>query len=167
MQPDPDILVPFTTARTEFEASAIAAALRSEGIPAEVFATAGNALGWEAAMTNPIRVMVRRRDVDSASGVLKAIRAESIDIDWNDVDVGEPEADSSASGRPVRRIGGFSEPMALVRRVGGVLLFFAMLAWAVPRTGLPFVAGGVLIVMGLRGFAKDARRPHARQRLDT
>ncbi len=158
MPPDPDILVPLTTARTEFEAATIAAALRHEGIGVEVFATAGNALGWEAAMTNPIRVMVRRREAAAASSVLRAIRSQSVDIDWDELDVGEPESMDDANRGPLaRRIGGFSEPMAFVRRVGGMLLVFGMMAWAVPSAGLPFVAGGALVVMGLRRFARDSQ----------
>lgn len=88
---DPDFLVPLTSARAEFEAQVIVQALESRGIPATSFSTAGQALQWEIAMTDPIRVMVRRRDLAAARAALREIRGESVDIDWDEVEVGAPE----------------------------------------------------------------------------
>jgi hypothetical protein len=90
MGDDPDILVTLTTARTEFEGSNIVAALEARGIPARVYGLAGTALGWEIASTDPICVVVRRADLAAARAALSLARDESVDIDWNDVDVGEP-----------------------------------------------------------------------------
>jgi len=45
--PDPDILVVLTSARTEFEGQTIVATLESDGIPAKVFAASANMLQWE------------------------------------------------------------------------------------------------------------------------
>jgi hypothetical protein len=86
---DPDILVPLTYARTEFEAHTIAAALESAGIPSQVFAMTAGALQLGSGLTDPIRVMVRRRDLEEAGRTLRAVRQESIDIDWSEVDVGD------------------------------------------------------------------------------
>ncbi|MFM9996516.1 MAG: hypothetical protein ACKVU4_12045 [Phycisphaerales bacterium] len=88
MPKDPDTLVDLTTARTAFEAEMIAESLRAQGIPAEAFTTAGTMLQWDIAGTQPMRVQVRRRDLDAATAALRAIRAESVDLDWDEVDTG-------------------------------------------------------------------------------
>jgi len=85
---DPDMLVVLTTARTEFEAQTLAEALRARGNRAEVFATAASSLQWEAAFTDPIKVMVRRADVGEAEKVRASLKADSVDIDWDEVDTG-------------------------------------------------------------------------------
>jgi hypothetical protein len=86
---DPDILVDLTTARTAFEAEMIAESLRAQGIPAEAFTTAGSMLQWDIAATQPMRVQVRRRDLERARDSLRAIRADSVDLDWSEVDKGD------------------------------------------------------------------------------
>lgn len=88
MGDDPDMLVVLTTARTEFEGQTLAEALRARGVPAEVFATAASSLQWEAGFTDPIKVMVRRADVERASQIRASIKADSVDIDWDEVDTG-------------------------------------------------------------------------------
>jgi hypothetical protein len=93
MAGDPDILVPLTSARTEFEAQTMAAALEADGIRAKVFATSANMLQWEGGYTDPIKVMVRRADLERAAASLKRTRKESVDIDWSEVDVGPGEGE--------------------------------------------------------------------------
>lgn len=90
MGEDPNILVVLTSVRSDFEAQTIAEAVRAHGIPAEVFGTAARVAQWELGMSNEIQVMVRRCDLEAASMVLRGIKAESVDIDWNEVDVGQP-----------------------------------------------------------------------------
>jgi hypothetical protein len=159
MNDDPDILVLLTTTRTEFEASTMAESLRHEGIPTEVFATVASTMQWEAAMTNPIRVMVRRRDLQAAGDLLRAIRAESVDIDWDEVNVGEAEeASEPPLGPPARRIGGLSPRMVTVRRIGMVLLVLAALTWFVPLAICALTLGAVLVFEGLRTFMLEKKQ---------
>lgn len=89
---DPDILVDLTTARTEFEAQTIANALEAHGLEAKVFANVGSVMQWEVAVSQPIKVAVRRRDLEAARSILKTIRAESIDVDWDEVDTGDEKS---------------------------------------------------------------------------
>lgn len=89
-EPDPDILVDLTTARTAFEAEAIANALEAQGIPARAFTTAGSMLQWDIAGTQPMRVQVRRGDLERARAALHDTRQDSVDIDWSEVDTGDP-----------------------------------------------------------------------------
>jgi len=87
---DPDILVPLTSARSEFEAATIAESLRAQGIPAEVFGTAARMGQWEFGINNDAKIMVRRADLVRAQDVLRAVKADSVDLDWSQVDVGAP-----------------------------------------------------------------------------
>lgn len=89
MPADPDILVDLTTAASEFEAGVIVEALRNQGIHAESFTTAGAVLQWEVAVSQPFRVVVRRADLERAREALRAIKADSVDLDWNEVDTGD------------------------------------------------------------------------------
>jgi len=86
---DPDILIPVTSARTEFEGNSLAAALQAEGIPARVFAGASNMLQWEGGYTDPIKVMVRRVDAERAAAFIRELKQQSGSIDWANVDVDE------------------------------------------------------------------------------
>lgn len=169
---DPDILVPLTTARTEFEAATMAESLKAEGIPAEVFSTAANTLQWQVTFTDPIKVMVRRSDVDKARQVLRAVRADSVDIDWADVDVGSPEQGSVAAPP---RLGprGLTSRMRRVRAVGWALLFTSMAMIAFDPTRMSGMIAAVLLgsllawsMMGKaapkRGFPPVTRHPTRR-----
>ncbi len=72
---------------TEFEAAAIAEALRAQGIQARVLG--GNLAGMRAEAPALASVIVRRMDLPRATEILRAVKADSIDIDWNEVDVGD------------------------------------------------------------------------------
>ncbi len=86
METDPHALVPMTTARTDFEAETIAEALRAQGIRAEVFAAAASVMPNAAI---PVQVLVQEMDLEAAKNALRAIKAESVDIDWSEVDTGD------------------------------------------------------------------------------
>ncbi|HVZ93298.1 MAG TPA: hypothetical protein VG797_02195 [Phycisphaerales bacterium] len=90
-QPDPDALVPLTTALNYFEAETIAQVLRAEDIPAFVQSNAATALGWSAPINaTEIAVQVRQRDLERARLILDTNKQDSVDIDWSEVDVGDP-----------------------------------------------------------------------------
>jgi hypothetical protein len=87
---DPDILVDLTTARTEFEAHIIVRALEARGIPAQAHTAAGAMLQLEVIMSQPMRITVRRRDLEAAADLLNSIRAQSGVYDWSKLDPGAP-----------------------------------------------------------------------------
>lgn len=91
MAKDPDILVDLTTTANAFEADVIVQALRAEGIPAEAFTLAASMLQWDIAGTQPFRVAVRRADVERARAALKSLKADSVDIDWEELETGQPQ----------------------------------------------------------------------------
>ncbi|MEZ6232883.1 MAG: hypothetical protein R3B68_01720 [Phycisphaerales bacterium] len=107
MPDDPDDLVMLTSAASELQAGLWISVLESHGIRAVSPGSAATTLRWEVGSTDPHRLYVRRADAERAREVLDNQRSDSIDIDWNDVDVGtpedapEPEASASA-GAPSR-----------------------------------------------------------------
>lgn len=98
---DPDILVDLTTTLNEFEADVIANALREEGIDARAFTTAGRVLRLNVSPVQPMRVAVRRADLERAREVLAELRRSSSEIDWSQVDTGDtsPLTEAELTGR--------------------------------------------------------------------
>ena len=88
MSTDPDTLVDIQNASSEVGASVLVEALKAEGVPAFSVANAGAWLQWEVLASQPFRISVRRQDVEKARKILQSIKADSVDIDWNEVDVG-------------------------------------------------------------------------------
>jgi hypothetical protein len=110
---DPDALVSLTTAFNYFEAETIAAALRAEDIPVYVESIVGTTLGYAApALGDAIHVRVRHRDVELARRLLDRNRSDSVDLDWSEVDVGEPE-DPLVHARPRLRASKWAKPALL------------------------------------------------------
>lgn len=121
---DLDILVGLTTARTDFEAEIIVRALEANGIPARAFTIAGAMLQWDVAASQPMRVMVRRRDLERGADILRAVRAESVDIDWSQAEVGVEDP-----GEPVPPAGISPGWIPTVRRIGMVLVIVGLAVW--------------------------------------
>jgi hypothetical protein len=88
--PDDDLqLERLTSVRNEMEAGIIVGALDAEGIKATMSGvyTAGfraEAPGW-------VEVLVTEADLPRAQTILEQVRGERTDVDWSQVDVGEPE----------------------------------------------------------------------------
>lgn len=159
---DPDQLVLFTSARTEFEGRTIAATLEAAQIPARVFAAGANMLQWEGGYTDPIKVMVRRADLGRAAAAMKQNKQDSVDLDWSEVDVGQPEPGTvlPMPGTPRFR-GTFA--MRQVRRIGFIMIGAAMIAgFMAPTAAIPILIGAVtLILAGWSSDSKAAPRPAA------
>ena len=140
MHDDPDILVVLTTARTEFEAQTLAEALRARGIRAEVFATAASSLQWEAGFGDPIKIMVRRADVGEAEKVRAALKMDSVDIDWDEVDTGagaeQDDAPPKKSPQVTVFIVGLMFAIVMMSAIAG--LFSYGVTNAIFRLGLEF-----------------------------
>lgn len=104
MKNDPNEPVVVATAWTEAEAGIIASSLRERGIEARVFDAVGSVLSaFGPALNQPIQVVVRRAEADNAISTLRAIRQESIDIDWSEIDTGDHSPESSAASGAGRR----------------------------------------------------------------
>lgn len=92
MSEGPDDLVELTTRPNEMDAALIRQVLSDAGIQSATRVANSAALGiFGASSFNSITVMVRRRDVDRANASLRQNRTDSVDIDWNEVDLGEPQ----------------------------------------------------------------------------
>ncbi len=82
---------------TEFEAHAKAAVLHEEGIDARVICDAPTWTGHLSLGHNDFvaSVWVRREDLEAAQQLLEQTVADSVDIDWDEVNVGQPEDETS------------------------------------------------------------------------
>ncbi len=87
---DPDALETLLTVNSEFEAHTLVAVLREEGIEAYAFGAmhASLPLGERIAA---VPVQVRRADLERAHAALEKNATDSVDLDWDEVDVGERE----------------------------------------------------------------------------
>ncbi len=82
---------------TEFEAHAKAAVLHEEGIDARVICDSPTWTGQISLGHNKYNasVWVRREDLEAAQHILTQTVADSVDIDWDEIDVGQREDESS------------------------------------------------------------------------
>jgi len=126
MTTDPDTLVDAFSARSEFEASVMVEALKARDIPAFSIANAGMTLQWEVAATSPFRVSVRRKDVEAAKEILRSLKADSVDIDWSEVDVGVSQDVASPASK---RDDSETETLGWISSWGPALLICAALLW--------------------------------------
>ena len=97
--PDPDDLQPVVFAENEFAAKTKASVLQDEGIEAFVFANVSEIAGAFAMGGDVLRgvaVWVRQADVDRAREILRRRIADSVDLDWSEVDVGAPDEQISS-----------------------------------------------------------------------
>ena len=89
MATESEHLVNLTSFPTEMEASTVVAALERNGVKAT--ATGGFTAGFRAEAPGWVQVMVVEEDLDRAREILAEVQQEITDIDWSQVDVGEPE----------------------------------------------------------------------------
>ena len=94
----PQNLVPVTDAASPAEAHIIASMLRESVVEAFVFDTASQALPWEGVQSiHPFSVHVQQADLELAQQLIQTNREESVDLDWSEVDVGEPNDDERST----------------------------------------------------------------------
>lgn len=132
MDHHPETLAELTTAANEGEAAVIRATLSAQGIESWQHTANSVMLGvWGASGFNPTTVRVRESDLPRAREALDSARRDSIDLDWNEVDVGEPE-DALASRIAARgrnhagaSSGGVSRSLLLVW-LGVILALYAL-----------------------------------------
>ena len=81
-------LVTLMTVPSEFEANLLAIVLKDNGIEAFVFASSASGIGVPfSGGTIGIPLQVREDDVDKATQILAANKQDSIDIDWNELEL--------------------------------------------------------------------------------
>lgn len=94
---DRDELVELTAAPTEAQAAIIQSVLADAGIESCTQKAPGfDYLGLGTFGFTVTSIAVRKGDLESARAVLSRNRQDSVDLDWSEVDVGEPEDQVSA-----------------------------------------------------------------------
>jgi hypothetical protein len=134
MARDEDHLARLTSVRTELEAGIIVGGLESRGIPATMSGVytanfRAEAPGW-------VEVLVAEDDLSKAESALEEVRQERGDVDWSQIDVGEPEEAAEVDTAPWR-------DSALVRSLGyvvGVVVLVGVAALLIVR--LASILGG-------------------------
>ena len=123
-QPDPKDLKPVCSSSTEFGAQTKAAVLKSEGIDAFVFGIAGGIYGGmnPALAPHGIEVWVRLEDFDRAKMLVQQRIADSVDLDWDEIDVGERE-----DTLPLRPIGSMPLPAKIAATVVALTLIASVI----------------------------------------
>jgi len=84
-----DNLARVTSVPTEYEAGIIVGGLEARGIRAIM--TGVNTASFRAEAPGSVEVLVAEQDLAKAEAALEEVRAEQADIDWSQVDVGEPD----------------------------------------------------------------------------
>jgi len=82
----PEVL---TSVRNDLEAAPLLAALDRLGI--EATTTGGFTADFRAEAYGEVRIVVKHKDLARAKEALEQLGEGSSDIDWSQVDVGEPE----------------------------------------------------------------------------
>ena len=111
---------------TEFEAQTIATILRDGGIESSVFTDAPSWTG-QVPISPTARgsaVIVRRTDLQRALAILRESEQASVDLDWDEVDVGEREDDL-----PLQTVGRMPVPARVAAAIAAVLLLISALSW--------------------------------------
>jgi hypothetical protein len=89
MDLDNEKLKKLTTVSNEFEAAAIVNALEAEGIRGE--SVGGYTAGFRAESPSGVTVLVLEDDLGRAKSILSELRTNGAGIDWDKVDVDQPE----------------------------------------------------------------------------
>lgn len=89
MSNDPNNPVVLTSVPSEIEATAIVTALGAEGI--EAMMTGALTAGFRAEAPGEVQVLVHEKDFFQAKRVFDELLKNRGDVDWSQVDVGEPE----------------------------------------------------------------------------
>ena len=88
----PDDLMTLLKVHTPFEAHALVAVLNDAGIESFVFDSADAGFGTSLAPgKGDVPIQVRRGDAERARRVLRDNVSDSVDIDWNEIDLGRRE----------------------------------------------------------------------------
>lgn len=116
----------------EFEARILASQLEGEGIESRVVGVDGPLDVIGATGVYPRSVMVWADDVERAERVLEMHREASVDIDWDEVDVGDP-ADGLARqiAADDRRVSRLPRSWRRIIFVLGMAFLIVFLCWLV------------------------------------
>jgi hypothetical protein len=89
MSERPEHVVPVVSVPSEMEAGVVVAALKENGINATMSGV--YTAGFRAEAPGQVQVLVAEDDIARAREIIEAAEEERGDVDWSQVDVGEPE----------------------------------------------------------------------------
>jgi hypothetical protein len=147
-------LVTLIVKSNEMEAGAVQAVLEDAGIDAFAFGAAQMAFPYNGPL-NGVPVQVRQADLERAKAALSQNVADSVDLDWDEVDVGQREDDVPIAHRT---------RLPLIVRLGQivVILMLAMIVINAIFTGLIGVAAVIVLGVLLLVIARRSSRGKTR-----
>jgi Putative prokaryotic signal transducing protein len=89
MSHGPEHIVAVTSAPNEMEAGVIIAALADQGIKATMDGAA--TAEFRVGVPGQVEILVAKEDLERAQMILREDEDNQDDVDWSQVDVGEPE----------------------------------------------------------------------------
>jgi Putative prokaryotic signal transducing protein len=127
MSSDPDALVTLLTTTNQFEAHTIVATLAEAGIEAHAFDAL--AAGIRIGLVGEVPVQVRACDLARANDALRSNIADSIDLDWDAVDVGDEEqGGTTTAAGPGAEPRGWRAHLAILAVVLAIITIAMLLA---------------------------------------
>lgn len=134
-----DDLVTLVVKANEMEAGAVQAVLEDAGITAFAFAASQMAFPYNGPL-NGVPVQVRQADLERAKAVLAQNVADSVDLDWNEVDVGQRDDDTPIAHRT---------GMPLIVRLGQIVVAIILGLIALSALMSGFIGAAAVIVLGV------------------
>ena len=95
-------------------------------------------------------------DLARAGAALKQNKQDSVDLDWSEVDVGQPEAGTILPMPGTTRFRG-TFAMRQVRRIGFIMIIAALIAgFMAPNAAIPILIGAVTLI--LAGWSTEPKQ---------
>lgn len=134
-----DDLVTLVTKSNEVEAATVVAVLKERGIEAVMFDALHGM--WPLSARFPgVPVQVRRRDLERAAAALQKNIEDSVDLDWDEVEVGEREDQLPLGG---------SATMRFIYRIGFVLALAAAATFVAQALALGWIGLAVVLALAI------------------
>lgn len=108
----------------EWEAAAVVGALAEEGVPAKAVGAA--TAGFRAEAPGEVAVLVAEEDVPRAQAILASVDLQATEVDWSQVDVGQPEETAGNKPNGAERVAASGRPLQF--RLGTLFLVQTCLA---------------------------------------
>ena len=136
--------VDLITVPNEVEAGVIRSVLEDAGIESWTLTSANTPVGiWGASAFNFTTIQVLETEYDRAQEVLNRTREESIDLNWESIDIGEPEDELAAEIASGRRPPLFRQEPYIWQLVAVLFLTALLTGWLIiAAIMLPFILVG-------------------------
>jgi hypothetical protein len=145
VNPDPGTLTDITNCGSAIEAELLAQFLTENGVFAHASTIVGATNPWELGSSVPFRISVRREDFARGEELIREFRSrkqDPVEVDWDEVDVGEPEEGVALPARVERKRR--KNRWRLMRRLGLLFLVLLPVLWFGPFALILLIVAAVV-----------------------